>query len=491
MSNCRSLRLASFGVTLLWNCPAQPQVPFDLDTTFATAISRVYVASLVPLQNGDILVAGRFQHPESSTLLGVGRLTSEGLWDLSFDASNLGSGKIVPWNERIYVGTTQTVRRLMPTGVADPEFISMNLGAYFSSLQGGDYHVYPDGRVLMSGAHVLSDSIRGFEGLYSLIWFTNTGYLDTTRTHRLCNGVIYAIEEQPDGKFLCTGTMTTYEGQPVNTVFRVLADGALDTTFEAPLQWYGEARDYHTLQDGRILVSGPLKLIGSEDIQGVIRLLSDGSLDPSFNLLDFDATFTPSQIPSVSSILQLSPDRFIITGVFDKINGVDRGGIAMIDSSGALVEDVFDGLGCGEYEYAVSSGSTTYKYIAGIVPTQDGSFYIHGGYHGYDDGSTNDTTQRMVSRLYGLEVGVREQEYSTVLSLFPNPSDGPLRIASSGLNWLGAGITVFDPQGRKVAEGTLLEESPELDLRDLPSGCYVVQVTTTQGQRLMAKWTRE
>ncbi|MBL7953747.1 MAG: hypothetical protein JNJ91_01825, partial [Flavobacteriales bacterium] len=274
----------------------------------------------MPLQNGDILVAGRFQHPESSTLLGVGRLTSEGLWDLSFDASNLGSGKIVPWNERIYVGTTQTVRRLMPTGVADPEFISMNLGAYFSSLQGGDYHVYPDGRVLMSGAHVLSDSIRGFEGLYSLIWFTNTGYLDTTRTHRLCNGVIYAIEEQPDGKFLCTGTMTTYEGQPVNTVFRVLADGALDTTFEAPLQWYGEARDYHTLQDGRILVSGPLKLIGSEDIQGVIRLLSDGSLDPSFNLLDFDATFTPSQIPSVSSILQLSPDRFIITGVFDKIN---------------------------------------------------------------------------------------------------------------------------------------------------------------------------
>ncbi|MBL7955835.1 MAG: T9SS type A sorting domain-containing protein, partial [Flavobacteriales bacterium] len=188
---------------------------------------------------------------------------------------------------------------------------------------------------------------------------------------------------------------------------------------------------------------------------------------------------------------QLSPDRFIITGVFDKINGVDRGGIAMIDSSGALVEDVFDGLGCGEYEYAVSSGSTTYKYIAGIVPTQDGSFYIHGGYHGYDDGSTNDTTQRMVSRLYGLEVGVREQEYSTVLSLFPNPSDGPLRIASSGLNWLGAGITVFDPQGRKVAEGTLLEEAPELDLRDLPSGCYVVQVTTTQGQRLMAKWTRE
>jgi hypothetical protein len=49
----------------------------------------------------------------------------------------------------------------------------MNDGPYFASLQGGDYHVFPDGRVLMSGSHQLSDTIRGFVG-YEPIWFTNT-----------------------------------------------------------------------------------------------------------------------------------------------------------------------------------------------------------------------------------------------------------------------------------------------------------------------------
>jgi hypothetical protein len=300
----------------------------------------------------------------------------------------------------------------------------MNLGRYFTSLQGGDYHVYPDGRVLMSGAHVLSDSIRGFEGLYSLIWFSNGGYLDTTRTHRLCNGVIYAIEEQPDGKFLCTGTMTTYEGQPVSRVFRVEADGTLDPSFVAEVQALGEAREYFMLPDGRILIGGTLRLNGSDQVRSLIRLHGDGSLDHSFNLLDFEATFTPSQIPFVTSILELSPDRYIITGVFDKINGQDRGGIAMIDSSGVLVEDVFDGMGCGAYDFVFSSGSTTYKYISGITPSNDGGYFIYGGYHGYDDGSTNDTTQRMVSKLYGLSVGVEDPSApsTATLRMYPNPA---------------------------------------------------------------------
>jgi hypothetical protein len=44
--------------------------------------------------------------------------------------------------------------------------------------------VYPDGSILMSGLHSLYDTARGFVGLYNLIWFTNTGHLDTTKTHR-------------------------------------------------------------------------------------------------------------------------------------------------------------------------------------------------------------------------------------------------------------------------------------------------------------------
>ncbi|MBK8499293.1 MAG: hypothetical protein IPL52_10850 [Flavobacteriales bacterium] len=69
----------------------------------------------------------------------------------------------------------------------------MNTGPYFLSLQPADYHVFPDGRVLISGTHTLNDPVRGFVGSYELIWFSNEGYLDTTRTHRNANGVILGL----------------------------------------------------------------------------------------------------------------------------------------------------------------------------------------------------------------------------------------------------------------------------------------------------------
>jgi len=493
MSQCRFERLFALSVALSVAQVTWPQAPFDLDPSFRTTIQERYVASVWPFEDGSLLLSGRIRVPGGTTERGSAKILPDGSFDLSFPGfpQTTGGGDITPWQDLFYVATSQTVRRLDASGYIDQSFIAMNQGPYFLSLQGGDYHVYPDGRVLMSGAHVLSDSIRGFEGLYSLIWFSSEGYLDTTRTHRLCNGVIYAIEEQPDGKFLCTGTMTTYESQPVNTVFRVEADGALDPTFVAPLQWYGEARDYHTLPDGRILVSGPLKIIGSDEVQGIIRLRGDGSLDPTFTLLDFEATYTPSQIPSVSCIFALSPDRFIITGAFDKINGMDRGGIAMIDSSGALIEDIFDGFGCGAYDYVVSSGSTTYKSIAGIVPAPDGGFYIHGGYHGYDDGSTNDTTQRMVSRLYGLDIGVQEQEeiHRSTLHIYPNPASTfvalELDLAAEPKN---AAIVIQDITGRVLKQLIVASKQQQLvlDSREFAPGTYNL-VLNNQGTTLLTK----
>jgi len=242
MSLCRLLRLLAWFVVILFDQVAFPQVVLDLDQSFRTGMQVIYVASVLPVAEGGVVVSGRFRFPGLDGERRSARLLPSGELDLVYYNSGLGGGALKVWsNGLVYVGTTQTVRRLLSNGHQDPTFIEMNLGRYFTSLQGGDYHVYSDGRVLMSGAHVLSDSICGFEGLYSLIWFSNEGYLDTTRTHRLCNGVIYAIDEQPDGKFLCTGTMTTYGGQPVGRVFRVEGDGTLDPSFVAEVQALGEA----------------------------------------------------------------------------------------------------------------------------------------------------------------------------------------------------------------------------------------------------------
>ena len=478
------MRLVAVLITVPLINTTCPQTPFDLDPTFRTGIEQIYVASALPDGNGNVIISGRFRFPGVENEKRTARLLTNGDLDPAYSATSIGGGRMTPWlNDLVYVATTQTVRRLLPNGDQDLSFIEMNLGRYFLSLQGGDYHVYPDGRVLMSGAHMLSDSIRGFEGLYSLIWFSNTGYLDTTRTHRRGNGVIYAIAEQPDGRFLCTGTMTIYEGQPVKSVFRVEANGELDPTFQPPLQFYGGAWAYHTMQDGRIIVLGALKLEGSDVVRCLIRLLPNGDLDPSFALNDFEETFSASHIPIALTILPITEDRYIITGTFDKINGEDRGGIAMIDSSGNLILDEFDGLGCGAYEYVTPSGSTTYKYISGIVPATDGSYYIYGGYHGYNDGTTNDTTQRMVSKLYGLSVGVREQTEPSALRVFPNPSNGKFTVQMPDQSGV-AQLELIDLMGKVVRTWTWHRNSTDtsLDTEGAANGNYVLVLDSDRGR---------
>lgn len=447
------------------------QVPFDLDTSYRTVIDVQYVNSVQPLSDGKLLISGRVRLPGENFYRGSARLLNDGELDGSFPPFPLttGNGDIVRWMDGFYVGTGGGVRRLDGTGLIDPTFILMNDGPYFTSLQGGDYHVYPDGRVLMSGAHMLDDPIRGFQGLYSLIWFSNTGYLDTTRTHRLCNGVIYEIEEQPDGKFLCTGSLTTYEGQPVGWVFRVEEDGTLDETFNVPLQDLGRANDYHTLPDGRIVVGGFCRFGGVDPVRCLVRLHPDGSLDQSFTLLDFEDSSSALEIPLVNSIFPFAGG-YIVTGTFDRINGQERGGIAMVDLDGDLLPEPFNGMGCGGFQ----DGVTFRRALAGITPAADGNFYIYGTYHGYDDGTTNDTTQRMVSRLYGLEVGVREEKAMT-LGVYPNPSSRGFTVRLSHPPKNGT-LHLLDALGRSVRtwnwSNGALEAS--FDTNGLSGGRYFV-----------------
>ncbi|MBL0129659.1 MAG: T9SS type A sorting domain-containing protein [Flavobacteriales bacterium] len=405
-----------------------------------------------------------------------------GVRDTDYYTSGLGGGKLTLWmNNKSYIATDQTVRRLGPDGTQDASFIEMNAGPYFSSLQGGDYHVFPDGRVLMTGTHQLNDPVRGFVGYYNLIWFSNTGYLDTTRVHRQGNGSITRIREQPDGRFLCSGNVQWYDGQPVSVVFRVEADGAVDPSYSSPLEGiptdigssFRGVGDIEPLADGRTLVGGYWRLAGSTDTIGVMRLMPDGSQDPSFDPVPLSASgaFTNWIFPATNDILPLPDGRMIIVGNFDHVRGVPRGGIAMINADGSLNEEYFVGASCGNY----SSPEVNYRYIAGIVPAPDGSYYIYGAYRGYNDGTTSywPWEQGFVSRLYGLNVGVREHE-RFAFKLYPNPANATTTIELQHLP-SAATVSLRDALGREVLQQRLSERSTTVQLQALSEGIYTLQ----------------
>ncbi|MBS1568601.1 MAG: delta-60 repeat domain-containing protein, partial [Bacteroidetes bacterium] len=291
-------------------------------------------------------------------------------------------------------------------GTFDSDF-SMN-DPHWSYGQGGDYHLYPDGRVLLTGSNGVNDPVRGYVGLYSLIWFTNTGQYDATRAPRATNGAIYRIAPLPNGQFYCGGAFTTYEGVPAHALVRVHADGTLDTAFNAHIAW-GQPWAMLPMADDGVMVGGDFLFEDGNDTLRLMRFLPDGSLDPNFNnwhTFNRTNSSSPTQYSLISEIVQLAPNLFAVCGYFNIVDGEVHGGIAMFDSTGTLLENYFQGNGAGVWTYMGGTGAV----IHGIMPTGDGSddYWIWGSYHGYDDGTTNDTLQRMVSRLHGLSVGVAE-----------------------------------------------------------------------------------
>jgi uncharacterized delta-60 repeat protein len=111
---------------------------------------------------------------------------------------------------------------------------------------------------------------------------------------------ISAIVVQPDGAILVAGA----------DLRRLLPDGTLDPSFSAELSGdstlYSRPPTRVALQpDGKIVVTGYFTAINDTPVAGIARLLPNGSLDPDFAV-------NASEIPGTIDAMQLQPDGKIL-----------------------------------------------------------------------------------------------------------------------------------------------------------------------------------
>jgi uncharacterized delta-60 repeat protein len=126
---------------------------------------------------------------------------------------------------------------------------------------------------------------------------------------------------QPDGKILI--------GQP-RTVRRLLSSGSLDPTFNQPVL-NGSVHSVAVLPDGKILIAGGFTVANGEARGYVLRLFPDGTIDPSFNA---SPGLTLDDSPNV---VAAAPDgKVMIGGYFTKVNNVARSHLARLNSDGTL-----------------------------------------------------------------------------------------------------------------------------------------------------------
>ena len=174
---------------------------------------------------------------------------------------------------------------LLSAGGWSPPAIAQHLGYQATTVRtalkalaaGGLPAPFADGRPVGSGLYFLVTPDRGVQ------------------LHRIRNDQLYhayagdpleLLALYPDGRMLVTGSGMNVPGGPVPySIVRLLPNGSLDPTFT--LQGMAVSigvEGLWLLPDGRILIGGDFSNIGPATIRTIARLNPDGTLDPTFDL---------------------------------------------------------------------------------------------------------------------------------------------------------------------------------------------------------------
>jgi Domain of unknown function (DUF5122) beta-propeller/Secretion system C-terminal sorting domain len=476
-------------VALTISSVVRAQTPLGLDTNFRqTAITVGGVSAIYPTSDGSVFISGYWRLWPGADLdwHTWGRILPNGNNDTNPLLYGPSGGDIIFFENHYYTGPST---RYDLNGIWDVSYGNRPYCPWpvpnFIGAGTGQFTIQPDGRlVVAAGGDQLGPygvNPPGFYGAFRGELDYNCG--DSTFHQLPTNDVAWCIQSLEDGRMLVSGYFTQVDGQSTGSLVRIWPDGQWDSTFHSPItgQYRGYPEAFLVQADGRIVLGGAFMIEGVQDTVGLMRILPDGALDTTFH---YTTTFRFTDYPqfilaqsTVRDVEQLDDGRLLVVGNFTTVDGHQRRGIAMMDSTGHLVLDKFNGSGFGKVK-STPDDTQLYMGITDINKAPDGSLYICGGFHGFDDGITNDTNQRMICKLYGLHVGVQEQQRPvTWFTLSPNPTTDHVTVAYALPNSaLNAAVVVYTLDGREVKRLAVSNQAQQvsLDLHDLAAGSYSV-----------------
>ena len=146
------------------------------------------------------------------------------------------------------------------------------------------------------------------------------------------NNTIHDIKIQSDGKIIVAGSFSTWNGNPVGYIVRLLSDGTYDPTFTSNL---GAGFDNYILglevqADDRILCGGGFTNLNGNPQNHFARLNSDGTED---NIFNFTVMSIGGFNGDVFQIIVQPDTAILVRGSFGSYNGDSCSYITRIDSA--------------------------------------------------------------------------------------------------------------------------------------------------------------
>lgn len=249
------------------------------------------VTAMVALPDGRLLVGGNFTTVDGRAAYGFARLLPDGALDPEFRPAVEGlvsAMAVLPADGRLLVAAYSTnsqtqLLRLHPDGRLDATFRNdLWIDSEVSELV-----VDSAGRVLVGGTFRSVRSSRGVKQARGFVRLLPDGTLDSDFNPRAGYGegsgdFVGAIATSVDGRIYVGGRFSTFGGQSRTNLVRLLEDGSLDASFDVSTGADSHVRQIEILPDGRLLICGYFGSINLLERPGIVRLNTNGIVDPDF-----------------------------------------------------------------------------------------------------------------------------------------------------------------------------------------------------------------
>ena len=297
------------------------------------------VNSVRVLPSGKIMVGGEFTKYNGQVARHLVRLNTDGTLDPTFtvpldfaiqvwDMEIQQDGKIIALANNsansLYFSGARKIARLNVDGSYDASFL------IDGTPNGRDVEIQPDGKFIVVGGFSL---VNGVPGYVNVARFHSDGTLDTSfqpntdaSNYSQTNLVKAAV--QPDGKILLAGSYVNFSSGNVY-LRRLNSDGSLDQSFDLGSGFDGFVAEIE-FHDGKILLGGSFTTIHGQTRNGLCKLNLDGSLYLPFT------TSGGFDVGGPWDIIVQSDDKILAAGTFESYNGVTANGLARINSDGSI-----------------------------------------------------------------------------------------------------------------------------------------------------------
>ncbi len=224
--------------------------------------------------------------------------------------------------------------RTLESGIVDTNF---QVGALFP--QTWATAVQPDGKILLSAAKVGDFNTNGVPNYRIYRLFPN-GAWDNTYSSPVFDNLIRVMTLQADGKVIVGGSSDynrVGNGGLINTV-RLNADGSLDTNFTAAVIAGGAFQTVFAPpvidSSNRILLGGNFTTVNGAGYPCMVRLLSNGVVDPFFT----PSGFTVLNNTMVRGFVVQSDGKIVVSGGRFRVpsGGGTNYGLIRLNTNGSL-----------------------------------------------------------------------------------------------------------------------------------------------------------